>query len=117
MTPDIQLTKEELNQRADNAERLMQDPLMQEAFANLRIQYFEEWMDTQPDDARGREALYMAARAVSHVENHLRVVASRRSIEGRMETLKKVQSVRRETLRRDIPGRAGNTVAPADVLA
>jgi hypothetical protein len=117
MTPDIQLTKEELNQRADNAERLMQDPLLQEAFANIRVQYFEEWLDTQPDDTRARESLYMAARAVSHVESHFRLVASRRSIEGKMDALKKVQSVRRETLRRDIPARAGNATAPADVLA
>jgi hypothetical protein len=73
-------------------------------------------MDTKPGDAQAREALYMASRAVSHVENHFHVVASRRSIDGKMEALKKVQSTRRETLRRDAPVRAGNT-ADADMLA
>ena len=108
MTPDTKLTPEELNQRADHAERLMQDPLLQEAFANLRINYFEEWMDTHPEDTQAREALYMAARAVSHVETHFRVVASRRSVEGRMDALKQLKSVRRESLRRDAPPRAAS---------
>jgi hypothetical protein len=116
VTPDTKLTPEELNQRADAAERLMQDPLLQEAFANLRVTYFEEWLNTEPGDERAREALYMAARAVSHVETHFRMVASRRTIDGKMDALKKVQSVRRETLRRDAPTRAANA-APADVLA
>lgn len=111
MTPDTKLTPEELNQRADHAERLMQDPLLQEAFANLRINYFEEWLDTHPEDAQAREALYMAAKAVSHVETHFRLVASRRPIEGKMDALKGVKSVRRETLRRDASPRASFTAA------
>ena len=100
MTPDVKLTAEELDRRADEAERLMGNPLLQEAFANLRINYFEEWLDTPPEATQAREALYMAARAVQHVETHFRVVASRRSIDGKLDALKKVQSARRETLRR-----------------
>lgn len=101
------LTAEELIARADHVERLMQDPLLNEAFANLRISYFEEWMATDPKDTAGRESLYMAARAVSHVENHFRIVASGRPIEAKLDALKKVQAIRRDSIRRDAPQRAG----------
>lgn len=111
MTPENQLTAEELAKRADEAERLLHDPLLQEALANLRVAYFEEWLNTSPEDARARESLYMASRAVSHVETHLRIVASRRPIDGKLDALKKMQTARRETLHRDAPARAGNAAA------
>jgi hypothetical protein len=109
MTPDTKLSAEELTRRADRAEALMADPLLQEAFANLRINYFEEWLATEPGDTPARESLFMAARAVQHVETHFRLVASRRPIEGKMDPLKKVQSLRRDSLRREPLGRAANT--------
>jgi DNA-binding SARP family transcriptional activator len=108
MIDATKLTPEELTQRANHVERLMQDPLLNEAFANLRINYFEEWMATDPKDTIGREALYMAARAVSHVENHFRLVISARPIDSKMEALKKVQALRRDSIRRDPSQRAGN---------
>jgi hypothetical protein len=108
MIDATKLTPEELTKRADHVERLMQDPLLNEAFANLRISYFEEWMATDPKDTAAREMLYMAARTVSHVENHFRIIASARPIEGKLDALKKVQALRRDTIRRDPSQRAGN---------
>jgi hypothetical protein len=116
MIEATKLTPEELAKRADHVERLMQDPLLNEAFANLRITYFEEWLATEPGDTAARESLFMAARAVAHVESHFRLVASARPIEGKMDAPKKVQALRRDSLRRDPPQRAGTTAA-ADVLA
>jgi len=117
MIESSKLTPEELTRRADHVERLMQDPLLNEAFANLRITYFEEWLATEPHDTTGRESLFMAARAVAHVESHFRLIASARPIEGKMEALKKVQALRRDSIRRDVSARAGNTPLQADVLA
>ena len=99
------LSQEELTKRADHVERLMADPLLNEAFANLRITYFEEWMSTDPKDTVAREALYMAARTISHVETHLRTVAGSRPIENKLDALKKVQALRRDSIRRDAPQR------------
>jgi hypothetical protein len=70
-------------------------------------------MSTEPKDTAAREMLYMAARTVSHVENHFRLIASARPIEGKMEALKKVQALRRDSIRRDASPRAGQ----ADVSA
>jgi hypothetical protein len=117
MIDSNKLTPEELTKRADHVERLMQDPLLNEAFANLRISYFEEWLATEPEDTAGRESLFMAARAVGYVENHFRLIASARPIEGKMDALKKVQALRRDSVRRDMSQRAGNVPAPTDVLA
>ncbi len=116
MIDATKLTPEELAKRADHVERLMQDPLLNEAFANLRITYFEEWLATDPKDVAARESLFMAARTVSHVESHFRIVASSRPIEGKMDAMKSMKALRRDTLRRDAPLRAA-TAAAADVLA
>lgn len=101
MIDATKLTPEELAKRADHVERLMQDPLLNEAFANLRITYFEEWMATDPKDTLARESLYLAARTVSHVESHFRLVASARPIADKLDALKKVQALRRDNIRRD----------------
>lgn len=99
MIDDRTLTKEENARRADRASQLLADPLMLEAFANLKITYFEEWVNSGREATASREALYHAAAALGHVENHLRIVAGRGPIEKSLESLKKTQPVR-QTLRR-----------------
>ena len=76
-----QLTKEQKIQRADEAKRLIEHPLLREAFANLRLNYFEAWVATPPEKINERDAVYHAARVLSDVETHLRITMSQGRIE------------------------------------
>jgi hypothetical protein len=75
------LTKEQKISRAEEAKRLLEHPLLKEAFANLRINYFEAWLNTTPDKVNERDAVYHAGRVLSDVEAHLRIVVT----QGRLE--------------------------------
>jgi hypothetical protein len=75
------LTKEQKIQRADEARRLLEHPLIREALANLRLNYFEAWVATPPDKVNERDAVYHAARVLSDVEAHLRIIVSQGRIE------------------------------------
>jgi hypothetical protein len=76
-----QLSKEQKIQRADEAKRLIEHPLLREAFANLKLNYFEAWTATAPEKVNERDAVYHAARVLSDVETHLRIVMSQGRIE------------------------------------
>lgn len=76
-----QLTKEQKIARADEAKRLLEHPLIREAFANLRLNYFEAWVAVAPEKVNERDAVYHAARVLSDVEAHLRIVMSQGRIE------------------------------------
>lgn len=75
------LTKEQKISRADEAKRLMEHPLLKEAFANLRANYFEAWVNCPTEKVNERDAVFHAARVLSDVEAHLRIVVT----QGRLE--------------------------------
>jgi hypothetical protein len=81
MMQQEQLTKEQKIARADEARRLLENPLIREAFANLRLNYFEAWVEAPPEKVNERDAVYHAARVLSDVEAHLRIVMSQGRIE------------------------------------
>lgn len=81
MIQDTTLTKEQKISRADEAKRLLEHPLLREAFANLRANYFEAWVNSPADKVNERDAVFHAARVLSDVEAHLRIVVS----QGRLE--------------------------------
>lgn len=99
------LSKEEREQRSAHAERLLADPLLKEGFANLLIDYFEAWMNSDPRDTAGRESIYFAARNAQHVEAHLRIVAAsgRRLDAKHVDSMVQQRSVARHELRRSAP--------------
>lgn len=71
------LTPEERISRAAEATRLLEHPLMTEAFVNIQLDYFEAWCQTPPDKVNDRDAIYHAARVVADVQAHLRsIIAS-----------------------------------------
>lgn len=76
-----QLTKEQKIQRAEEAKRLLEHPLLKEALANLKLNYFEAWVATPPEKVNERDAVYHAARVLADVEAHLRIVVSHGRIE------------------------------------
>lgn len=79
--PAETLTREEKVARSEEAKRLMEHPLLREAFANLRLNYFEAWCSIPSDKVNDRDAVFHAARVLADVESHLRVVIS----QGRLE--------------------------------
>jgi len=81
MTPQNQLTKEQKISRSEEAKKLLEHPLLQEAFANLRLNYFEAWTATPPDRVNERDGIYHAARVLEDVQAHLRIVVTHGRIE------------------------------------
>ena len=75
------LTKEQKISRSEEAKRLLEHPLLVEAFANLRANYFEAWVECPVGKVNERDAVFHAARVLSDVEAHLRIVVS----QGRLE--------------------------------
>ena len=69
-----QLTPEEKVARAQEAQRLLEHPMLREAFANLRLDYFEAFCACAPDKVHERDQIFHAGRVVADVEQHLRVV-------------------------------------------
>lgn len=81
MIPAATLTPEQKASRAEDARRLLEHPLLREAFANLRANYFEAWCNTPPEKVNERDTVYHAARVLADVESHLRVIIT----QGRLE--------------------------------
>lgn len=83
------MTKAEEQARGEAANRLMNDPLLMEAAAAQRAQYFEAWLLTEPGDVAARERLFIAATQTSQVFDHLRsVIASGRIAAQKLDRLK-----------------------------
>jgi len=57
--------------RAARAKSLLENELLQEAFASLKAQYSADLMATTVDQQGARERLYLAHRIVGEVERHL----------------------------------------------
>lgn len=57
--------------RAVRAEALLDDEILNEAFAALEKSYISAWRATTVDDAAGREKLFLAINIVGKVRDHL----------------------------------------------
>lgn len=71
-----QLTPEERVARAQEAQRLMAHPMLVEAFANLKLNYFEAFVQCPPENVHGRDQIFHAARVLDQVQQHLRIVVT-----------------------------------------
>jgi hypothetical protein len=79
--PQEKLTPEQRAARGHEARRLLEHPLMVEAFANLRLNYYQAWADTPPDKVHDRDGIYHAGRVLDDVLTHLRIVMDNGKIE------------------------------------
>lgn len=77
MPADVPLTKDEIEQRALRAQALLNDPLMQEAFAAIEADVFRRWVQTRDKEAGEREDLYWLLRAVESLQGEMRRVIER----------------------------------------
>ena len=66
-----------LKARSDGSRALtiLNDEMIQEAFAALKQSYTEKLFNTTIDQVGGREKLYMAVRVVDEVARHLQSIA------------------------------------------
>jgi hypothetical protein len=74
--------------RAARAQALIEDELLQEAFAALETRYVEEWRASQFRDTDARERLWQAVNVLRKVKDHLsRIVADGRLAEREMDAI------------------------------
>ncbi len=61
--------------RANRAERLLKDELLQECVDKVRKAYLAAWEGTKNDEIAKREQLWLSLRALEQVMNEIRSVA------------------------------------------
>jgi hypothetical protein len=87
--------------RASRASALLNDSLLQEAFATLDAEYMKAWRATAARDSDARERLWQAVQIVGKVRDHLvRVVETGKVAKAEVEHL--AEQERRGLLRRII---------------
>jgi hypothetical protein len=74
MIDEIALTK--ATERAAQAQRLLDDKMLAEAFKGLEEAYTAAWRATTIDDVSGREKLFLAINVVGKVRDHLVAVVN-----------------------------------------
>lgn len=65
------MTPEQENQRGQQAERLLADPLLVEAFETIEQEITQQWITSPARDADGREKLWMMQQMLYRVKGHL----------------------------------------------
>ena len=69
MSDEIKLTK--ATEKAAQAQRLLDDEMLKDAFNGLDDAYTAAWRATLIDDVSGREKLFLAINIVGKVRDHL----------------------------------------------
>jgi hypothetical protein len=61
-------------QRGREAEELLENPMLAEAFDKIEASYMDEWRQSKLADIEERERLWLAIQVLGEVKRHLRVV-------------------------------------------
>lgn len=69
--------------RGINARLILDDPLVQEAFANLETMYIEDWKTSTVDDEVKRDRAYMSLRALNDFKSALQSFVDTGKIAGK----------------------------------
>lgn len=72
MTDDLALVR--ATEKAAQAQRLLDDAMLKDAFNGLEEAYIDAWRSTTIDDVIGREKLFLAINVVGKVRDHLRII-------------------------------------------
>lgn len=57
--------------RGERARQLLDDPLLQEAFALIEQEYQKAWQESPARDVEARELLYLSLKNLAKVKGHL----------------------------------------------
>ena len=60
--------------RGERAQRLLSDPMLEEAFARLGVLYIEQWKAASARDTEGREKLWFMVKVLDQIKGHLQTV-------------------------------------------
>jgi hypothetical protein len=102
--PRAKLNEEETKRRGVEAQRLMDDPLLKDAFLGVVKSLEAAWYRTSAEDAQGREWLFFQIRAVEKVHEHLtKMVADGQILVDQAEKDQEAESDRARTRKRDRP--------------
>ncbi|WP_324807209.1 hypothetical protein SH584_11460 [Sphingomonas sp. LY29] len=63
-----------MSDRISRAQRLIDDPLLKEAFENVRASAIAVWQQTKADDVKGREMAWLTVKVVNRVEGELQSI-------------------------------------------
>ncbi len=74
MSDEIKLTQ--ASERAAQAQRLLTDAMLTDAFKGLEEAYTSAWRATLIDDVSGREKLFLAINIVGKVRDHLQAIVN-----------------------------------------
>lgn len=74
MSDEIALTR--ATERAAQAQRLLDDVMLKDAFKGLEEAYTAAWRATTIDDVSGREKLFLAINVVGKVRDHLQSIVN-----------------------------------------
>lgn len=69
--------------RGINARLILDDPLVQEAFANLETMYIDDWKTSTVDDEVKRDRAYMSLRALNDFKSALQSFVDTGKIAGK----------------------------------
>jgi hypothetical protein len=72
--------------RAEQARRLLDDPLFREAFAALESRLQEQWLTTAEDAASERERLWLSLRLLRQVRGYLQDIVTTGKLAALAET-------------------------------
>ena len=61
-------------QRGREAEELLENPMLADAFDKIEASYMDEWRQSKLADIEERERLWLAIQVLGEVKRHLRVV-------------------------------------------
>lgn len=69
------MTLDDEARRGTEAERLLEHPLLAEAFSTIAKELETAWRDSPAKDEAGREKLWVMRKLLDRVESHLKTVA------------------------------------------
>lgn len=75
-------TATDADNRAIEARRLLEDPMMVEAFDQLKKTYTQAWQDSQYGDTEGRERAFRMIHAAEKVQQQLHEIVLNGKIES-----------------------------------
>lgn len=73
MIDEVKLNKEK--QRGAQAEQLLRNEMLTEAFKTLEQDYIKAWAGTEPSDVQARENFWRATQILGDIRRHLLKVA------------------------------------------
>ncbi|HEX2581240.1 MAG TPA: hypothetical protein VHL08_04620 [Dongiaceae bacterium] len=71
--------------RGEQAQRLLEEPLLRDAFSQLRQEYLSQWEETPARDTQAREFLWLSVKLIERVRQDLQSIMTTGQLAQRHE--------------------------------